>query len=65
MDDTDYRCTVIEGKFNKALMTKKDYEDFEKSIKCQISKKPFKEGDLSKRSWSHYQKILKISMSRL
>ena len=42
-------------------MTKNDYEDFEKSIKCLICKKPFKEGDPSKRSWSHYWKILKIS----
>ena len=33
MDDNKYHCTVIERKFNKSLMTKKGYENFEKSSK--------------------------------
>ena len=64
MDDNKYHCTVIERKFNKSLMNKKGYENFEKSSKSQICKKTFNEADVQVKV-PHYWKILRINTSRL
>ena len=54
MNDSKHYCRVIEKKFNKPFfMAKKDYEDFEKSTKCWIYKKPYRESDVKVKDHDH------------
>ena len=54
MNESEYYRRVIEREFSKPLvMTKKDFEDFNKSVIFWISEKPFKEGDVEVQYHDH------------
>ena len=54
MNESEYYRRVIEREFSKPLvMTKKDFEDFNKFVIFWISEKPFKEGDVEVQYHDH------------